>query len=166
MRGVALAARAASELQAGAGIPSTTVARFVHPFLSVDRGLDARTVLVVDEAAMVGTRDLATLMDKTARAGAKLVLVGDSAQLPEIGAGGAFRGLTERLEPIRLEGNVRQREAWERQALVDLREGRADLAVQAYGRAGRITLAPTAEAARAALVSRLARPRGRRAATW
>jgi hypothetical protein len=49
--------------------------------------------LVIDEARMLGTRDTAALVRATGRAGAKLVLVGDDAQLPEIAAGGAFRGL-------------------------------------------------------------------------
>ena len=102
---------------------------------------------------MLGTRDTAALVRATARAGAKLVLVGDDAQLPEIAAGGAFRGLAARLEAIRLEGNRRQREPWERQALVDLREGRPERTVAAYVLAGRVTVAETAEQAREQLVT-------------
>ena len=39
---------------------------------------------------MVGTRKLARLIDHATTAGAKVVLVGDPCQLPEIDAGGAF----------------------------------------------------------------------------
>ena len=46
-------------------------------------------VVVLDEAGMVGTRDMARLMETTKESGAKLVLVGDPRQLPEIEAGGA-----------------------------------------------------------------------------
>ncbi len=49
--------------------------------------LDARTVVVVDEAAIVGTRKLARLLDHAEAARAKIVLVGDHYQLPEIDAG-------------------------------------------------------------------------------
>jgi conjugative relaxase-like TrwC/TraI family protein len=150
--GAALAARAAAELEAGAGIPSMTVARLLQELGTRRLPLDRRTVVVVDEAGMLGTRDTAALARATARAGAKLVLVGDDAQLPEIAAGGAFRGLAARLEPIRLEGNRRQREPWERQALLDLREGRPERTVAAYVLAGRVTVAETAEEARERLV--------------
>jgi ATP-dependent exoDNAse (exonuclease V) alpha subunit len=44
--------------------------------------LDARTVLVVDEAGMLGSRKLGRLLDHAARAGAKVVLVGDDGSLP------------------------------------------------------------------------------------
>ena len=91
--GAALAARAAAELQAAAGIPSTTL----DPLLAaLDRRattLDTRTVVVVDEAGMVGTRKLARLLDHAHAAGAKVVLVGDPRQLPEIDAGGLLAGL-------------------------------------------------------------------------
>jgi ATP-dependent exoDNAse (exonuclease V) alpha subunit len=50
-------------------------------------------VIVVDEAGMVGTRQLDKLLDHAERAAAKVVLVGDDKQLPEIAAGGAFRAL-------------------------------------------------------------------------
>ncbi len=75
--GAALAARAAAELEAGAGIPSMTVARLLQELGTRRLVLDRRTVIVVDEAGMLGTRDTAALATATARAGAKLVLVGD-----------------------------------------------------------------------------------------
>ena len=53
-------------------------------------------MLVVDEAGMVPTRQLAQLVDAAAAVGGKLVLVGDHRQLPELEAGGAFRGLVNR----------------------------------------------------------------------
>jgi len=130
--GAALSARAAAELHAGSGIESVTIARLLAQLDSGRLLLDARSVVVVDEAGMVGTRTLDRLHRSTAAAGAKLVLVGDPAQLPEIEAGGAFRALTERLDPIRLVDNRRQIESWERHALHDLRSGRVGDAVAAY----------------------------------
>ena len=66
---------------------------------------------------MVGTRKLARLLDHADAAGAKVVLVGDPRQLPEIDAGGLLAGLAERLPGVQLTENRRQRDAWERQAL-------------------------------------------------
>ncbi len=59
--------------------------------------LDARTVLVVDEAGMVGSRKLTRLLEHAQRAQAKVVLVGDDRQLAAIDAGGGFRALRLRL---------------------------------------------------------------------
>ena len=109
-------------------------------------------MLVVDEAGMVGTRDLARLLDAAEQAQAKLVLVGDDRQLPEIQAGGLFSALADRLGAIELTEVRRQREAWDRDALAALRDGDVDSFARAYHEHGRIVAAPTADAARAALV--------------
>ena len=66
----------------------------------LDRGqetLDSRTVLVVDEAGMLGSRKLARLLEHADQAQAKVVLVGDDRQLAAIDAGGGFRALRLRL---------------------------------------------------------------------
>jgi ATP-dependent exoDNAse (exonuclease V) alpha subunit len=94
--------------------------------------LDARSVLVVDEASMVGSRKLTRLLDHAHRAGAKVVLVGDDRQLGAIDAGGGFRGLRVRLGASVLTENRRQQAAWEREALELVRDGQVDQAVQAY----------------------------------
>src|SRR6266511_2474983 len=94
--------------------------------------LDDRSVLVVDEAGMVGSRKLTRLLDHAHHAGAKVVLVGDDRQLAAIDAGGGFRGLRVRLGASVLTENRRQRQAWEREALELVRDGQVDQAVQAY----------------------------------
>lgn len=122
--GVALAARAAAELEAGAGLRSSTIAQL---FVDADRFpepvLTERSVLVVDEAGMVDTRRLAKLLSMGRAAGAKIVLVGDHHQLPAVEVGGSFAALAERLDPVELVENRRQVEAWERNALARLRTG-------------------------------------------
>jgi ATP-dependent exoDNAse (exonuclease V) alpha subunit len=79
--------------------------------------LDRRTVLVVDEAAMLGSRKLARLLEHAEQARAKVVLVGDDRQLAAIDAGGGFRALRLRLGASELVENRRQHQAWEREAL-------------------------------------------------
>ena len=135
--GAAVAWRAARGLEREAGIPSTSLAALlertrVHP-------LPRRCVVVLDEAAMVGTRQLFELSERVRRADGKLVLVGDHHQLPEIDAGGAFRALRRQLPVIELEENRRQVEAWERDALAQLRDGQGLDALPAYAAHGRIT---------------------------
>ena len=65
--GCALSARAAGELRDQAAIDTTTIARLTY---ALDKGvrLAQGSVLVVDEAGMVGTRDLARLLDATEQA--------------------------------------------------------------------------------------------------
>jgi conjugative relaxase-like TrwC/TraI family protein len=122
--GAAQARRAAIELEDGAGIESTSVAALLDELRSRPlSALPRRSVLVIDEAGMVPTRALAEIVDRVERCGAKLVLVGDDRQLPEIGAGGTFGALARRPLAITLRENRRQRSAWEREALALLREG-------------------------------------------
>jgi ATP-dependent exoDNAse (exonuclease V) alpha subunit len=152
--GVALAARAALELEASAGIRSATLARLLGRLDDHRWGspLQPGSVLVVDEAGMVGTRQLARLLDHAETQSMKVVLVGDPRQLPEIDAGGLFRALTTRLPAIELTDNRRQANVWEQAAPDELRHGDPDTALAAYRQHGRIRTADTADQLRANLV--------------
>ena len=80
-------------------------------------------VLILDEAGMVGTRDMLAIVSSAERAKARVVLVGDGAQLPAIRHGAPFRALSERHGAVALSENRRQREAWQRDALARIRAG-------------------------------------------
>jgi hypothetical protein len=121
----------------------------------LDRGreqLDARTVLVVDEAGMVGSRKLGGLLEHAHQAGAKVVLVGDDRQLAAIDAGGGFRALRLRLGASELTENRRQHQAWEREALELVRSGLVEAAVAAYQAHDRVVAADSKPAATLALL--------------
>ena len=150
--GLALSARAAQGLAEGAGIPAHTLARFRYDLDNGHRRIRSDDVLVVDEAGMVGTRELARLLADAERADAKVILVGDPRQLPEIDAGGAFAGLADRLGYVELTENRRQRERWERQALDELRSGDVEVALEAYLTHGRIQTSDTLAEAHQQLV--------------
>jgi conjugative relaxase-like TrwC/TraI family protein len=115
-----------------------TVDRLLMDLGKRQGGLDERTVLVVDEAAMLGTRKLTPLLDHADRAGAKVILVGDDRQFAAIDAGGGFRALRLRLGASELTCNRRQVEPWEQQALDDVRAGRVQQAIAAYAEHERI----------------------------
>ena len=150
--GAALSARAAAELSAGSGIESMTVTRLLNQLHTGQTRLDQRSVVVIDESGMVGTRTLDALSAHTASAGAKLVLVGDAAQLAEIDAGGTFRALTEQTPPLQLVENRRQIHPWEIAALDHLRHQQVPDAVNAYATEGRIVTADTGDDLRQRLV--------------
>jgi conjugative relaxase-like TrwC/TraI family protein len=149
--GCALSARAAAELREQAAIDTTTIARLTH---ALDHGhhLPHGGVLVVDEAGMVGSRDLHKLATAAREHDCKLVLVGDDHQLPEIEAGGAFRKLANDLDAKELREVRRQEHEWDRRALTDLREGRVDKWAAAYEQDDRLHSAPNAPAVRGQMV--------------
>ncbi len=151
--GAALSARAAAELHFGAGIHAQTIHRTLHQLTTGDLRLDQRTVLVIDEAGMVGTRHLARLIDETNRANAKLVLVGDPRQLPEVDAGGTFSAIARRIEPLQLAENRRQHDPNERAALDALRANNVDHALAHLHRSGRLTIGDNSETVRSTLVT-------------
>jgi ATP-dependent exoDNAse (exonuclease V) alpha subunit len=121
----------------------------------LDRGreqLDPRTVVVIDEAGMVGSRKLTRLLEHANRTQAKVVLVGDDRQLAAIDAGGGFRALRLRLGASELVENRRQHQAWEREALDLIRGGLVEEAVAAYRAHDRVVAADSKPAATLALL--------------
>lgn len=158
--GVALAALTAQRLQASSGIPSSSLAALLHQLDTPDLNsgqatrLPAGAVVVVDEAGMVGTRDLTRLLEHTHAAGGTVLLVGDPAQLGEIDAGGLFRHLAQPARrPAELTSNQRQIHAWEQQALLDLRRGHTRRAVEAYAAHDRIRTGPDRDSVRQQLAA-------------
>ena len=96
VRGAALSGIATESLEAGSGIGSRTIASLEHGWAQGRDVLTARDVLVIDEAGMIGSRQMDRVLSAAELAGAKVVLVGDAEQLQAIEAGAAFRALTER----------------------------------------------------------------------
>lgn len=113
--GAALAGKAADSLQLGSNIPCQTLHSLIHGLTMGEQSLAAHSVLVIDEAAMVGSRQLKQILDLVHAAGAKVVLVGDAQQLQPIEAGGMFRCLADALgasdlQEIRRQVNVEDRQ--------------------------------------------------------
>jgi Ti-type conjugative transfer relaxase TraA len=150
--GAALAARAAAELEHGAGISSQTVDRLRLRLAQGTEHLDERTVLVLDEAAMIGTRRLAAVIGDARAGGAKVVLIGDARQLPEIDAGGLFSALAQRLGYAELTENRRQQDFEERAVASELRLGHVESAMARMQRHERMVTADNADQLRDGLV--------------
>ncbi|MCJ8142166.1 Ti-type conjugative transfer relaxase TraA [Ancylobacter sp. A5.8] len=159
VRGVALSGIAAENLESGSGITSQTIASLEHGWGQGRDRLTSRDVLVIDEAGMVGTRQLERVLSHAADAGAKVVLVGDPQQLQSIEAGAAFRSLVERHGGAEISEVRRQRESWQRDATRDLATGWIGEAIQAYERSGMVHAAQTREQARDELIDRWDRDR-------
>jgi Ti-type conjugative transfer relaxase TraA len=159
VRGVALSGIAAENLESGSGIASRTIASMEHGWRQGRDMLTSRDVLVIDEAGMVGTRQLERVLSHAAEAGAKVVLVGDPQQLQSIEAGAAFRSIHERHGGAEIGEVRRQREDWQRDATRDLATGRTGDAIHAYDTHGMVHTAATREQARDDLIDRWDRDR-------
>ncbi len=153
VRGATLSGIAAEGLEAGSGIGSRTLASLEFGWRDGQDELTARDVLVVDEAGMIGSRQMERVLSAASAAGAKVVLVGDPEQLQAIEAGAAFRALSERHGAVAITAVRRQREAWQREATRELATGRTAEALDRYAGAGMVQAAGTRDVAKAALVA-------------
>jgi len=152
VRGIALSGIAAENLENGSGITSRTIASMEHGWGQGRDLLTARDVLVIDEAGMVGTRQLERVLSHAAEAGAKVVLVGDPQQLQSIEAGAAFRSIFEHHGGAEIGEVRRQREDWQREATRDLATGQTGDAIHAYDGHGMVHEAASREEARSGLI--------------
>ena len=159
VRGVALSGIAAENLEGGSGIASRTIASMEHGWGQGRDLLTSRDVLVIDEAGMVGSRQLERVLSHAAEAGAKVVLVGDPQQLQAIEAGAAFRSIHERHGGAEIGEVRRQREDWQRDATRYLANGKTGQALEAYRSHGMVHEAQTREQARGDLIERWDRER-------
>ena len=150
--GIALSGIAAENLEAGSSIASRTVASLEHQWGQGREVLSAQDVLVIDEAGMIGSRQLERVLSEAERHGAKVVLIGDPEQLQAIEAGAAFRSLIEREPHVEISEVRRQREGWQQQATRELATGRTGEALDAYREHGMVHAADSRDQARSALI--------------
>ena len=152
VHGAALSGKAAEGLEESSGIQSRTLASWSRGWEN-DRGTLGRgDVFVIDEAGMVGSRQLARFVGEAEARGAKIVLVGDHEQLQAIGAGAPFRAITEEIGHAELSEIRRQRVDWQREASVDFATHRTAEGLAAYRDRGNISFAETGEDARGQIV--------------
>jgi len=98
--------------------------------------LDDKSVLIVDEAGQLSSRQMLKVLSAAEKAGAKVILTGDHRQLQAIGAGPGLRLVAEQTGVVRIDTIVRQKEAWARKAIEELSLGRADMAIAAFEQKG------------------------------
>ncbi|HTV27871.1 MAG TPA: Ti-type conjugative transfer relaxase TraA [Xanthobacteraceae bacterium] len=152
VKGAALSGIAAENLEQGSGIGARTLASWSHAWQKGYEPLDRRDVLVVDEAGMIGSRQLADVLQRAEQAGAKVILVGDPEQLQAIEAGAAFRAIQERTGAAELTQVRRQNTDWQRTATRELATGQTAAALDRYAAAGAMVAAKDDNEARSALV--------------
>lgn len=165
--GVALSAKAAKGLQHGSGIESITLrgleVRLEGPALAYSLkhharqlvraaqgkktyrlkplAIDKKTVIVIDEAGMLGTRQFANLLEAVRKGGGIVVSVGDPKQLQAIDAGGPFGALLKRHPHVELKEITRQKDSRDIEAVYDFAHGRASKALKGLAERRLVTVA-------------------------
>jgi conjugative relaxase-like TrwC/TraI family protein len=140
--GLAPSAVAAQVLAEDLGIGCENTAKWLHDH---DHGQDggwtqfrSGQLVIIDEATLAGTLALDRITALAAAAGAKVLLVGDGAQLESVEAGGAFPLLVSaRPDTPELTEVHRFTHEWEKTASLDLRVGRTEV-ISTYVRHGRV----------------------------
>lgn len=153
---------AADELTKSTGIKATTIAHWLHGLASgrIEPPSD-RTLLLIDEAGMVGTRDMSAILQAAAgwhpaapKANAKIVLIADSRQLAPVPFATPLRAVADILERrVSLSEVRRQQVEWQRVASTLMARGDAEVGLRAYASRGRVELVAGSEAAQARTVA-------------
>ncbi|MCK3769777.1 relaxase domain-containing protein [Microbacterium aerolatum] len=136
--GLAPSSAAADVLADDLGIATENTAKWLHEHDHGRWDLRPGQLVIVDEASLAGTLGLERLASHASEAGAKVVLVGDWAQLAAVDAGGAFgllvrdRGDAPELLDVR-----RFHADWEKTASLQLRLGRTEV-IDTYDDQGRL----------------------------
>lgn len=105
-------------------VPAQTLAAFLR---AKDKALDARAVLVIDEAGVVPTRLMEQTLQLAARAGARVVLMGDTAQTKAVEAGRPFDQLQAAgMQTARMDAIQRQKNPELKTAVELAAQGKAD----------------------------------------
>ncbi|KPH04152.1 AAA family ATPase, partial [Rhizobium acidisoli] len=143
--GAALAGKAAEGLEDSSGIKSRTIASWELAWANGRDTLHRGDMLVIDEAGMVSSQQMARVLKIAEEAEVKVVLVGDAMQLQPIQAGAAFRAITERIGFAELAGVRRQREAWARDASRLFARGEIEKGLDAYAQQGHLVETGTRE---------------------
>ncbi|ESA36548.1 conjugal transfer [Leptolyngbya sp. Heron Island J] len=156
VQGLSLSAKAASGLEEGAKVKSRTVDSF---FGSIDyrraqqeekpmavgqqkhSGIGSKTILLVDEAGMVGTKKMTRLFAEADSAGAKVVLIGDARQLQPVQSGGAFQTIARQVGEVELKEIRRQKEDWAKESVHAFADGRAKDALDEFDKRGLLSVA-------------------------
>jgi ATP-dependent exoDNAse (exonuclease V) alpha subunit len=150
--GITLSGIAAENLEGASSISSRTFASRSYCWDSGREHLTKKDILVIDEAGMLGTRQMARVVDEAKSGGAKLVLIGDPQQLQAIEAGAAFRAIATKTNYLELTEVRRQLEPWQQAATKEFALRDVKSAIDRYNKHDHVHSFEGQDSAKTALV--------------
>lgn len=165
--GAAIQGVTAQSMERDAGIESKTVASLLARLkLEQDNSVtpdkqtfNKNTVLVLDEAGMIGSQDMHDLLKFADMYDTKIRMVGDSYQLSAVAAGDAFRKLQQTVKPehqANLNAIVRQKDEQHRQASTAMSRHDIGVGLRIHAKLGNIQEFETQQEARSQIVAQWA----------
>lgn len=118
--GATISGIAAEGLHQSSGIQSKTITRLLWDISHNRLKLSNKSVLVIDEAGMIGTKQMQNLVGLANYFGAKIIPVGDREQTQAMAAGGSLRGIVDQVNTSRMQNVIRQKNEWQKQATINL----------------------------------------------
>lgn len=153
--GACLQGKTAQDLQHDSKIETRTIAKMLKELEKGKLVFDKKTVLVIDEAGMVGSRDLEKLMAYIERAGGRIRLVGDAYQLAAVEYGNSFTEISKRSEVAALTEIMRQEITWMKEASEKF--SRHDISgLKDYADHGKVSIEDTTKDAQISIVAKWA----------
>jgi conjugative relaxase-like TrwC/TraI family protein len=119
--------------------------------------LNAKSLILLDDAGVVGVRDMRNVIKAVHHAGAKIILLGNTLLQASASAGDALRVLAKEHGAVRLDKVRRQINESHRLAVYELYAGRADVALDLYK--DRITICEDNDSTNKAIVDMWAKSR-------
>jgi ATP-dependent exoDNAse (exonuclease V) alpha subunit len=140
VRGLTFTGKAAKELQAGAGVESTTLHSFLPRIGAPEFTPSAKEAWFIDEVSMVGSKQMNDLIKASEKVNARLVFIGDTKQLQSISAGRMFQKLQETgaMKTVHMTETLRQKDEDYKQIVADIAVRRIDSAFEKMERKGKI----------------------------
>tara|TARA_B110000503_G_scaffold137776_1_gene222621 strand:- start:687 stop:3218 length:2532 start_codon:yes stop_codon:yes gene_type:complete len=131
-RGLALSGVISDNLGNDCKIKSSTIASFLYTIEKDREKLSQKTVLFIDEASMIGTRDYQKILELAEKNNCKVISVGDDNQLQAIQSGGVFRGICKNTSSLTLSEIRRQQDHKDRLATLNFSTGKTKEALEHY----------------------------------
>lgn len=150
--GATLSGIAAENLEASSSINSRTLASRFYYWNRGEQLLSKNSILVIDEAGMIGSKQMTKVLDLVVSSGAKAILVGDPEQLQAIEAGAAFRAIADHTGYVELAEIRRQAVDWQANATKEFATGKTAQALARYDEHNHIHAFQTQTLAQKALI--------------
>jgi len=154
LKGVALSGIVAENLSKDANISdSKTLHSFLYRYELGREDINEKSIIVLDEASMVGVQQMSRLFKIVDDHSAKIICVGDNQQLQAIDAGGAFRMVTDKGGYVALDEILRQNDEKDRIASLQLATGDSRGAFNHYNQKHQVYSHETKEEAISAITN-------------